>query len=399
MIDYVAAFSRGLNVLEGVPTEHICRRGLALLTTVAILGVGIALYPQYAATFLARLAMSNRHYPTRTQIDEVQVNGTVLAADESSVSAGYGVPINFAVRISGELPDDVKRINLRSVASGAAQPIELAQASKSADGQMVFKGHLPQLVDSLDFTVYVGDAWTEPARLEVIPLPIVEPKLTSTPPLYARAAAAAVPGKGAGSLQLSVLEGSRVDLEINCANKALTAAAVTVEKTDFNADKKAVTQTKSYPLVKQDDEGRRWSLTARDTPLARIDGLTKYRIQVTDINGIGLPHPLEGSIHIKPDRPPTVMAAADVQYFLPNTGVPEIKYSANDDYGISALQMHVELIHPGTAADAASDSATDAAQFRVWSDPDFHSQTEADAASAQAEPAAHRSLSPPVGAI
>ncbi len=37
VIDYVAAFSRGLNVFEGIRTEHIYRRGLALGVTVSVL--------------------------------------------------------------------------------------------------------------------------------------------------------------------------------------------------------------------------------------------------------------------------------------------------------------------------------------------------------------------------
>jgi hypothetical protein len=355
VIDYVAAFSRGLNVLEGIPTEHIYRRGLSLAVTVALAGVVAALYPQYTLTFLARLAMSNQHYPSRTMIDEVQANGTVVAASDRSVRAGYGQPIDFAIRLSGESPGDVKRIDLRSFTSGISQPVELAQDMKSANGQMVFKGQLPQLVDSLEFEVHAGDAWTEPTKLEVIPLPVIEPKLTATPPAYARSAALAEQDKSAGSRQLSVLEGSRVDLEINCENKSLTAATLAVVTTEFDADKKAVTIKKDYPLEKQDADGRRWMLTVKDTPLARIDSLLKYEIQVLDADGLRLPHPIEGSIHIKSDRLPTIMAAVDVQYFLPTTGVPEINYSANDDYGISAMRMYVEVVHPGGSPDTSAE--------------------------------------------
>ena len=64
---------------------------------------------------------------------------------------------------------------------------------------------------------------------------------------------------------------------------------------------------------------------------------------MTDIDGLHLPHPLDGSIRIKPDRPPTVTASVDVQYFLPNSGVPEISYTASDDYGISAMRLLVEV--------------------------------------------------------
>jgi hypothetical protein len=73
---------------------------------------------------------------------------------------------------------------------------------------------------------------------------------------------------------------------------------------------------------------------------------------VTDADGLHLPHPIEGYIRIKPDRPPTVIASVDVQYFLPNTGLPEINYSADDDYGISGMRLYVEVTHPGGNPDA-----------------------------------------------
>lgn len=353
VIDYVAAFSRGMNVLEGIPTENIYRRGLMLAVSAAIAAVVIALFPNYALTFLSRLAMSNRHYPTRTTIDEVQVNGTVVDNYGRPIRAGYGQPIEFAVHLSGEAPGDIREVTMHSVASGVTSMAKLEQDTKNAKGEMLFKGQLPQLVDSLEFEVRAGDAWTEPTTLEVIPLPVVEPKLTATPPAYARAAAAAEQDKSAGARQLSVLEGSKVDLEINCENKALNAATVTVLTTDFSADKKPVTTKKQFPLAKQDADGRRWTLAAKDTPFERIDSLLKYEIQVTDVDGLRLTHPLEGSIHIKGDRPPAALASVDVQYFLPNSGVPEINYSANDDYGISDLRLLVEVIHPGGSPDTA----------------------------------------------
>jgi hypothetical protein len=339
VIDYVAAFSSGTNVLEGIPTEQIYRRGLALAATVALFCTAAASFPQYATTFFARLAMSNAHYPTRTVIDAIQVNGTMVTPDNPVVRAGYGEPIDIAVRVSGELPGGVKRIDLRSAAGGVGQPVEMKGAGKLPGGEMIFKGKLPQLVDSLEFEVHLGDAWTEPTRLEVIPLPLVEPKLTAAPPAYARSAALAEPDQTAGSHQLSVLEGSRVDLEITCENKPLTAATLTLDKKEFT-------------LEKADAEERRWTLAGKDSPLSRIDSPTKFEVQVTDADGLHLPRPIEGYIRIKPDRPPTVIASVDVQYFLPNSGLPEINYSANDDYGISAVRLYVEVIHPSGTLDS-----------------------------------------------
>ena len=103
VIEYVAAFSRGLNVLEGVPTEHVYRRGLALAASLGIATIIGAMFPQHLTTFFARLAMSNVHYPTRTQIDEVQVNGSVITLGDRPIYAGYGQPVDFVVRTSGEV--------------------------------------------------------------------------------------------------------------------------------------------------------------------------------------------------------------------------------------------------------------------------------------------------------
>jgi hypothetical protein len=355
VIDYVSAFSRGLNVFEGIPTEHIYRRGIALAITVAVLLAAIAMAPKYATTFFARLAMSNRHYPTQTMIEQVQVNSAVVTEGDREVRVGYGQPIDFAVRVSGEPPGNVKRVELHSNAGGSAQSIELTQSSRSSTGERVFVGQLPQLIDTLEFDVHVGDAWTEPTTLEVIPLPVVEPKLTATPPAYARSAVITEQDKAAGMRQLSVLEGSRVDLEVNCANKALTAVTLTLDSMNSLSDKKTGNQKKQFDLQPQDADRRRWTLPAADSPLAHIDSRAKYEIQVTDADGLHLPHPIDGSINIKPDRPPTVTASVDVQYFLPSAGVPEIKYSASDDYGISAMRMFVEVIHPGGNPDTSAE--------------------------------------------
>ncbi len=262
--------------------------------------------PQYVTTFFARLAMSNRHYPTQTVIEQVQVNGKPITEADQSVRAGFGEPIEFTVRMSGAPPGEVKHIELHSPSGGAAQPIDLTQSSLSATGERVFVGQLPQLIDTLEFEVHLGDAWTEATKLEVIPLPVVEPKLTATPPVYAQSAAAAEQDKAAGMRQLSVLEGSRVELEINCANKALTAAELAVDALGSSADSKTSGNKKQFALERQDSDGRRWALTTKDSPLARVDSRIKYEIQVTDADGLHLPHPLDGSINIKADRPPSV---------------------------------------------------------------------------------------------
>ncbi len=352
VVEYVADFSRGLNVWEGFSREQLIRRGAVFSVTALLVVAGALLFSRHFMVFLSRLALSNRHYPTRTIIDEVRVNDTIVAYGDKTVRAAYGQPIDFVVRVSGEPPADIKKVELRS-SSGAAHPIELKADKKAPEGQMVFVGDLSQLVDNTMYQVFIGDDWTEPAELQVIPLPVVEMKLTPTPPAYARDAAAQADPQS-GSHRLAVLQGSRVDVEINCVNKTLNAATLLLDK-------------KEYPLEKQDADGKTWKLPAKDSPLARIEPLKKYdlQIQVTDSDGMHLPHPLEGHLNIRADRPPTILATVESQFFLPDTGIPEITYTANDDYGIAQIQLDVEVIHQ---AGAATDEKTTIPPIRLTKD-------------------------------
>ncbi len=351
VVEYVADFSRGLNVWEGFSREQMVRRASVLAVTVLLVVAGAAIYSGHFMVFLSRLALSNKHYPTRTNIEEVRINGRPVDFYTDRIRAAYGQPVDFRVLISGELPQDVKKIELRSSTGAAAKPIELKQDKQAPADQPAFTGQLSQLVDNTTYQIYVGDGWTEPTTLEVIALPVVELKLTPTPPAYARGVATESEPH-AGAHRLAVLPGARVDVEISCANKPLTSATLTVDN-------------KQYPLAKQDDEGKVWKLTANDTPLARIEAKKgdekrwdlPLQIQVVDEDGLSLPHPLEGHIHIREDRPPTILASIKGSSFLPD-GTPRLSYTANDEFGIASVRVIVEPIHQtaGSSSDAAADA-------------------------------------------
>ena len=56
------------------------------------------------------------------------------------------------------------RVELTSAQSGLKTTVDLAKQSASADGLVVYRGMLPKLVDSVQYELYVGDAWTDPAH-------------------------------------------------------------------------------------------------------------------------------------------------------------------------------------------------------------------------------------------
>lgn len=355
VITEVATFSKGWNLLEGFRQPQMARR-LALAGVSAALLVVFALaMPGTTAIFFKRLLLSSAHYPTRTRIERVVVNGSaleaLLPADQVSGSYPYGQPLRFAVVCSGELPAD-GRVELRTVKSGLETTVALAKpATKDAaaaggtagdkagssdvkleEGQMAYQGALPRLVDSLYVQLYLGDAWTDPVQLEVIPLPAIETRLRVTSPDYAQSAAA--PPKSASTRQLSVVEGSRIDMEVLCTNgKRLVDVWMTIDN-------------KRYRLKQTDNAGQAWAVDTTATPLARLEGPVSYRIDAVDEHGLAPQRPIVGSIRIQTDRPPQVSGSLVTNYVLPSAQ-PTISIRAADDFGLAQVRMHVEVQREG----------------------------------------------------
>lgn len=338
VISYVAEFSRDSQLLERSPHRTVARRGTVVAVALLAIIAAAVWQPRYAATFFNRLAMSSRHYPTRTSIDQIVINAIEITKPGQVVRCGFGQPVEFRVRISGDSPGQVHKIDFLGVKAGEQRSIELSFVQqgnsnmKAASNESSLHAELPGLVDSLQCRVLAGDAWSEPARLEVIPLPIIEPQITVTPPQYARQSTAA--DVAIGSWQISVLKGSQVEAGIKCRNKQLTAANLTIG-------------TQTFPLIPRDSTGQNWALPAPGTPLEKIGHSLEYKIEATDSDGLHLPRPIAGSIAIKADSPPAITAAANVRLFVPS-GLPEIRYTVDDEFGISAVRAIVEIDHKGS---------------------------------------------------
>ncbi len=190
VIDYVAEFGKGWNVFEGFSRQELVRRGAALTATVALLGLVVASHPGHVAAFLNRFLLGSAHYPTKTSIDQILVNGKPVSTAPGGdyvVKTAYGRPLRFEVRTSGELPEG-GRVDLASISGGLQSTVDLGRVKDGnpAAEQAAFQGQLPKMIDSLYFQVYLGDAWTDPIELRVIPLPVVDLQLTPTPPSYAK---------------------------------------------------------------------------------------------------------------------------------------------------------------------------------------------------------------------
>lgn len=342
VVDYVAEYSPTLNVAEGFRYEQFGRRLGALAATVAVLGLLAAIFSGHTAAFFNRFLLGSAHYPTRTQIEQVTVNGRTVVPMEnrnSSLKSPFGQPLRFAVVGSGELPEH-GLVRFAGLTQGTETEIELTGEgnSEAKASKRTYAGELPRLVDSVSFQLHLGDAWTDPLEIELVPVPVVALELLPIAPEYARRGEQAPrlqPAGFTGARQISVLESSRVDLRLNALNKELKSATLTIGDDQF-------------PLVKADDAGRQWTATPK-SPLASVRRPLRFSLQVEDVDGLSLERPVEGAIRLKTDRSPRVAAAMITRLLLP-TAQPRISWGATDDYGLSRVRLLVQVDrHDGRA--------------------------------------------------
>jgi hypothetical protein len=224
----------------------------------------------------------------------------------------------------------------RSELAAASDKLNAVLAVWPADALAhgIYEGTLDRLVDGVQYKLTLGDAWTDPARVTMIPLPIVQRALTPTPPMYARSSENS---QSVTTPQMAVLEGTRIDVAVECVNdKPLSNVWMNVRQGS---------ETQRLELTKTDDSGKSWHLSqhgGNSSPLARVTKELTYEIQVLDGDGLSLESPLRGTIRINPDRPPTGGAELVHKVVLPEAQ-PVIEYRAADDFGVARVRLAVDI--------------------------------------------------------
>ncbi len=313
VVDYTAEASGSLDFLEGFSRERLARRAATLAVTAVVVVLPAVAFPRYTATFLKRLFLLGRaHYPTRTIIERIE--------SPAGGTAAYGQPVVFKVRAGGEIPPR-GRVQLQALASNLTTAIELAPEPNDPN---LFVGRLNRVLDDLSYTVYLGDAYTEPRELKLIPLPLVAVSLDVTPPAYA---AAKFRRESEAGRQTVAPEGSRVAVRVS-ADKKLVSGTVTVGK-------------ESYPLTARAD---RLVLDPAGTVFQKVSEPMRFKVQVVDVDGLSLERPISGTVQVTPDRPPRIAGVARYRHVLP-TATPKILLRAMDDYGISRIVLHRTISH------------------------------------------------------
>jgi len=331
VVDYVAEFSPSLNVFEGFTYETLPRRASILLgTLLVVLGTAVT-YPNHAAAFWNRFLLGSAHYPTKTQIERIAVNGTEVPVFHQGgmpqVRIPYGQEIQVSVRCGGVVPA-TGFASLSGVNNDAANRIELSATSPNA---AEFVGEISHVADSFRVRFHFGDATSNPAEIVIVPLPLVDVSWEITPPKYAMAAMKLGESDN-GSRQLAVLEGSVAKLSLTCSNKPLKSAVLTIG-TDA-----------PIPLVKASAPAAGsgvWTLPS-STPFASIRQALKYEIQVTDEDGLSMEVPIAGQVRLKSDRLPRIVASAVTRQVLP-TATPKLDYAAGDDFGVAKIVAVIQI--------------------------------------------------------
>jgi hypothetical protein len=345
VVDYVAEFSKGWNVFDGFTREKFAKRALALAGTAAVIAVLALALPGHFGAFLNRLALGSKHYPTDTVIESAKINEVTFKVEPDGEADGghfpFGRPLKFRITCSGDLPE-TGEIKLRA-ANGLATEIEVTRLDESADeGQAVYEGELPRLVDSLECRMYFGDAYTDPRTLFVTPLPIVEATLVGTLPGYAHSRGGESVVRSTAK-QFKALEGSQVDVEVVCKNKDLKEVKLVI-------DRPADIEVSVFPLTATEgdvDEKKQqiWRLSGKNhPPLDEIrGGGVAYHIEVLDENDMRPERAISGTIVAQPDMPPTAHMKIVSNYWVPEAR-PELKYRVSDDYGVAAVNLDISIL-------------------------------------------------------
>jgi hypothetical protein len=374
VVDYVADFGRSWEMPRESVDPRFRRRLGWLALALAIVGTAAAARPDVVAAFVQRMFLGAAHYPTRTRIESLVIGGQGVDPTPGAaarVPCPLGRPIGFEVGIGGE-PPQLARLRIKSVQTGNATEIDLVSdaAAQPADAPpsvtppaaTTYSARLPKLAESVDVQVFAGDAWTEPVRVTAIAPPLIDIALSSTPPSYAGGRTEQAPQ---GARQVTVLEGSRVDLALRCTNKKLVSATLVLDGAE-------------HPLEPRPTNGPRapgsaaeWELATARSPLQRLDRTVAYEIRIVDEDGLGADMPLVGSIRVKPDAAPRVTADAQTRLVLP-TATPRLAWRVADDHAIARLEIVAEAVPAagdGPAAEAAEGGSPAARPERTLTVP------------------------------
>lgn len=356
VVEYVDEFTPSLNVFDGFSWQPLRNSLLAALCGFLIWS-GLAVFaPQATRVFFSRLLLSHESYPTRTQIEWIRVNGKT-ADQQGLFRIVEGEPLAIEVQTSGEdphiatwemqaAPGESLIVELKADGLKNQKPADAeAPLSQNADHQLKnFGAVIPELRQSVRGIVRAGDTQSQPLMIDLIMRPVVEVSVLVEQPEYTRLKEGNRP-PARGQLQVSVLEGSKVALDITSV-KPLRKVTMTINGQLFElspVDKsstKITSQSQVSSSSSLQSTGFTHWMTEPGSPLDTLKENLTFQLDVEDLDGLKLAEPVTGMLRIKLDKPPRVAAVAISKLILPQAS-PVITWGATDDYALKTVSLNV----------------------------------------------------------
>jgi len=280
------------------------------------------------------------------------------------------------------------------------------RAADESEAGVLFHAQLRHLTGGLEYQVRAGDAYTYPAAVEMIDLPIVQPYIARQLPAFATESGAAAdwedfssnfendllkglsvenehlsfddavartsrrgPATGGDdknpldawvnrlrqrygfstSRSASFLTGSKVLLCVRAKNKSLRRVALVIEQQGKKTE---------YALRSADKDRRVWIFDQADTPLAPLQEPLAYELVVEDQDYLAPSRPIKGYLAAQPDLAPFVTAKV-ITTVVRKDAAPMIEFRAGDDYGLRALAVHVQVERAGAIVIDREDPITE----------------------------------------
>jgi hypothetical protein len=334
-VDEIALLDRLPSLVD--PQSTRCGRLiLASLLVIAAVGGVIQEFPEVCRVFSNRLLLGSATYPTRTIITRILVNGIPVFPNSEIHDVARiqtGEILELSVECRGVVPDR-GTVHIRTDKTGEEGTLALSPVADRRSGAALdreLQGKAPRffsttgnrLLDDIQIRVRIGDALTEPMRIEAVPLPALSVEIEVFPPDYVtggkRIALAGSPP------QVSVPAGSRTEFAVRCRNKELESATLRIEGQD-------------YQLQREPKDSRLFRLRPEETPLANVASPLSWELSAVDSDGFSLREPMRGLIGVIRDEPPRAVLSATTLHVLPEAE-PSIAWTATDDHGVASVRL------------------------------------------------------------
>ena len=326
-VDHAAALARRVPPAEAAPAAPL-KRPLCMLALLAgAVGLLAVSMPGLAQTQWQRFAHPWADVPPYSPIE--------FDVEPGDIKVRYGDSLEVRVAVSGALADEVELVF--DAVDGTEQTLPMFP---EPDGR--WRTVLARVTTSTDYHVRARRARSERYKIEVITVPSLENvRVRITPPPYTGQAPYEGPVPNDG---IAGLRGTRVELWA-ASNRPLSGGRLTV--TGGVADLPKADASEEPPTASEPADVKMAPAARGDVEvLGRffIVGDGKFELRVVDVDGEPSRESFGGAITRLYDQRPFVRLIQPEKMSLatPTTRVP-IDVSAEDDYGISRVQLYRSL--------------------------------------------------------